>query len=230
MTNTELELAEPRRQRNWWLRVTIIFQPSKGKRRVWDRMQELEHELAKSRETIIVLVHENDDLRKELASAGQDLDSKLEMISYLQRELKIAINANEANKNRITVPMMVRDTGDMEDQATVPVPIVDLNKQPRPGSQNIDPFSPVPVSEEDTRPIVTLPEPATVTKVRKSNEHTHPEIDVRKLRASVPSPTSWAGTGTEKVVLTLQQAPFANPFGGPTYVVDAHVENDETSK
>lgn len=215
--STDLELASSTKTVTWWMRVTVIFKPSRGKRRVWDHVTQLEHQLADAQRTIEVLSAENHELRVELMQSGEFLDGKLMTISELENQLRTAIRANEINHRRINVPMMVRDTSDMVDQATVPVPLVSPT-----GRVSISPPEPPTMPSpqmfadnvaDDTRPIVTIAEP---TNVRMSDEQTEPEIDVRSLRATLSAPAAWDPQGFNHVVLTLQQVPTLDALNGHT--------------
>lgn len=123
-TSNEIAVVEPKRSRHLWLRVLVLVRPARGRRRVWDRIQQLEMDLAAANQRII---ETEDKLFREIEltdSLGNDLADSREVIHELQRRLTVAIDANDANSHRVSVTFE-RDIDD-DDHATQPVPIIEL--------------------------------------------------------------------------------------------------------
>lgn len=131
MSGTELARVDdvvvevvPRRKIYPWLRLMILVRPTRGRRRVWDRLHQLEMELGEARREILRVSQERDRYIEIAEVAGDDLEESVDTIHELQRKLDIAIRANEANSHRLDVTFE-RDV-DEDDLATHPVPIVEL--------------------------------------------------------------------------------------------------------
>lgn len=119
-----------------------------GRRRACDKVDELRRDLSlalsqmhAAGDEIALLRNDLNDARSKQAEAEEIVVQQLANLDDLRAEndqLHIelaALKAANANANAVTVRPMVRDTTAIEDQATVPIPVIPLHQSPLAGGQ-----------------------------------------------------------------------------------------------
>lgn len=108
------------------MRSHVIAAPESGRRRVWDRMAELESQLAEARRRIQVLENNLDATNEGWNATQAELDVANERAELLKGKLNLAIEANQINMSKIDFVFPERPQAPFIDQATYPIDISTL--------------------------------------------------------------------------------------------------------
>jgi len=125
ITSTELAVTEKAPRRHLSLRFLTLVKPSSGRRRVWSRMAALERDLDHTQQLNVEQSRLIEQLAAELNSAQTAAWNAIDRADELERQLQVAVEANEANSHRVDVIFEDRDV-DLGDDATYPVPVVQM--------------------------------------------------------------------------------------------------------
>jgi hypothetical protein len=108
------------------LRTHVIVSPEGGRRRVWDRMADLENQLAQAHQKIQILENNLADVNDAWGASLAELDSANERADVIKGRLELAVQANQVNMSRVDFVFPERPKTEFIDQATYPIDITSL--------------------------------------------------------------------------------------------------------
>lgn len=198
MTSTEVALAtqpddHPRPRLFVRLRLLGVVRPRHGRRRVWDRLAMLEHDLERTRQLNREQGLMIEQLTVELQAATTAAWNASDRANEMERQLDLALEAHEANTHTTSFTFPERPGEPME-EVTHPVPVLEMR---------------LDLADEDEEP----ENPVTSTIPIKVIAHTPSWAVTTEMPALRALVATQSATGTYRVA----NSPFAthDPAGFP---------------